>query len=314
MRLCIAGFYGWGNSGDEAILQAIMDELGWENEYIVCTSLPYTLHTEYKRYVPNIEQIRTLDDVRLDYDVYLLGGGELPFGYGWQQVLHAFANNKPCINYAVGYRTDKFYHPRLDNLIQKFQSFFNRITVRDEYSQNLLKAIGVNSILTMCPAINLKETKVDCPEGMIAVCPRFEDFDVGDNSEQINWIVNRLKEVADEVLLIPFSPRDREGHLRDLHVCKEIAKQLKGSRILETDGYHPRQIKYAISKSKLVISGGRYHAVLWAIAHNVPYEMTPIKYSKLQRLVYMHKKYGRDKLLEMERENLKVFKEVVEHG
>jgi len=314
MRICIAGFYGWGNSGDEGILQAIIDELGWENEYIVCTSLPYTLHGDYRCYVPNVADLRTLYDDRLDYDIYLLGGGQLPFGYGWQQVLQAFANNKPCINYGIGCRTDKFYHPRLENLFQKFLSFFNKITVRDEYSQNLLKAIGVNSTFTMCPTINLAETKTDCSEGMIAVCPRFEDFDVGDNSNQIKWIVNRLKEVEDEVLLIPFSPKDREGQLRDLYVCREIAKQLKGSRILETDGYHPRQIKYAISKSKLVISGGRYHAILWAIAHNIPYEVTPIKYPKLQYLLEMHKKYGRDNLLLREHENVKIFKEVLEHG
>jgi len=311
MRICIGGFYGWQNAGDEAVLQAIMDELGWwENEYIVCTSLPFNMLEDYKYYLPGVE-MRTLYDQRLDYDIYLLGGGELAFGYGWYQVLLAFANGKPCINYGVAYKKDKFYNPKLDRLYREFLSLFDKITVRDEHSQNFLKAFGVESTLTMCPAVNLKETKFDCPKGMIAVCPRYEDFTVGDNIEQIKWIVNRLKDVSDEVLLIPFSPQDREGTLRDLQLCREIAKQLKGSRILDVKWYQPRRIKYVISKSKLVISGGRYHAVLWAIAHEIPYEVTPVKYPKINYLIEMHKKYGGEKLLLMERENIRVFKEVM---
>lgn len=41
MRICICDFYGFGNIGDEAILQSIMEQLG-NHEYIISTSLPYT--------------------------------------------------------------------------------------------------------------------------------------------------------------------------------------------------------------------------------------------------------------------------------
>ncbi|GAJ04886.1 unnamed protein product [marine sediment metagenome] len=86
---------------------------------------------------------------------------------------------------------------------------------------------------------------------------------------------------------------------------------MKGARILNVDGYEPRKIKYAISKSKLLISGGRLHALIWAVAHNIPYEVSPIKHSKIANFIEMHKKYG-DKLKEMEKKNMKIFKEVVE--
>ena len=306
----ITGFYGWGNAGDEGILQAIMDELG-DNEYLVSTTLPFTMLDEYQRRIM-VTEVRNVNDTRIDYDAYLLGGGGLGWGFGWQQALSAFSARKPCMNYAVGYGK-----PKLARLYRAFLEQFNAVTVRDEDSQFFLEALGVHTTLTMCPAINLKEEKFECAKNMIAVCPRYEDSDAfgnpGDNTPQIEWIVSRLKDEGDEVLLIPFSARDVEGNLRDLAVCYGIAQKLKGATILPIDGYSPRKIKYAISHSKLVISGGRYHALVWAAAHNIPYDLFPTtKLTKAQQFVAMHKKYG-DKLKEMERRNVEIFKRLT-HG
>ncbi|GAJ17300.1 unnamed protein product, partial [marine sediment metagenome] len=89
--------------------------------------------------------------------------------------------------------------------------------------------------------INLKEEPFSCPEGMIAVCPRLED----DYEAQVEWLVSRLQDVRDEVLLIPFSRSDVRGDPIDLKVCREVAERLKGARILNVNGYEPRKIKYA---------------------------------------------------------------------
>lgn len=309
LRVMITGFYGWGNAGDEGILQAIMDELG-DNEYLVSTTLPFTMLDEYRRRIV-VAEVRNVNDRRIDYDVYLLGGGGLGWGFGWGQALSAFSARKPCMNYAVGYGK---YETNLARLYRAFLEQFNAVTVRDEDSQLVLRAIDVHATLTMCPSINLKEEKFDCPKGVIAVCPRYEDSDAfgnpGDNTPQIDWIVSRLKDVADEVLLIPFSARDVEGNLRDLGVCREIAHRLKGATILPVDGYSPRKIKYAISQSKLVLSGGRYHALVWAAAHKIPYELSPTtKLSKAQHFIAVHKKYG-DQLKKMEKKNVEIFKRV----
>ena len=310
-RICISGYYGVGNNGDEGVLLAIMDELGWENAYTVISPLPFNMCDSYKKHIPFTEDVRTQFDQRTDYDAYLLGGGNLNWGYGWQQVLQAFASDKPCMNYAVEYRKDIFYNPKLQTLYKAFLEHLGAITVRSKHSQNLLREVGVESFLTGCPAINLKERKINVAENMVAVCPRYEDFNVGDNKGQIEWLVDRLQDIKDEVLLIPFCPTDLEGQLRDLAVCKEIAVKLKGARILNVDGYSPREIKYVISRSKMVISGGRYHAILWAIAHNIPYDVYPESlksYPKIQNLIEMQQEYGVDKLKEMEKENVNIAK------
>lgn len=312
MKIEIAGFFGYGNAGDEAILQAMIDSLGWDNEYYISTTLPFNLAEEYHFKLPYpVEWVREIADCRTDYDVYLLGGGGLDWGFGWRQTLAAFAAGKPSMNYGVGYsRRPVLYHPKLVELYKEFLSQFDAVTVRDEDSLSLLREIGVEATLTMCPAINLKEESFSCPEHMIAVCPRLED----DYEPQVEWLVSRLQGLRDEVLLIPLSRIDMRGDPVDLKLCKEIAEKLKGARILNVDGYNPRKIKYAISKSKLVISGGRLHALIWAASHNVPYAICPTalkNWPKCKAFIGMHKKYG-DKLNEMEKKNVEIFREVQE--
>jgi polysaccharide pyruvyl transferase WcaK-like protein len=268
--------------------------------------------------MPNLHDVRQIYDTRTDFDAYLLGGGKLNWGYGWRQALAVFSAGIPSINYAVAYgKHPSLYHPKLNRLYAEFLRQFNAVTVRDQDSFDIMEEIGVKSTLTMCPAINLKEEKISCPENMIAVCPRYEDSDQfgnpGDNKPQVDWIVNRLKDVGEEVLLIPFAPKNLEGIPVDLALCREIASKLKGATILPTDGFNPRQVKYAISKSKRVISGGRYHALVWAIAHNKPYEVCPsalTNYPRMQSIVRTHQIYG-DKLKEMEKENVEIFKKIV---
>ena len=318
MRILITGFYSWGNNGDEGILQAIMDELG-DNEYSVATTLPFNLLSNYHRRFPKLHDVRQIYDIRTDFDAYILGGGKLNWGYGWRQALAVFASGVPSMNYGVTYEKDYFlYHPKLNKVYSEFLEQFDAITVRDQESFEIMNELEVKSTLTMCPAINLKEEKINYSENMIVVCPRYEDSDKlgnpGNNKPQIDWIVNRLKGLGDQVLLIPFAPKNMEGVPVDLELCREISARLKGSSIFPTDGYNPRQVKYVISKSKMVISGGRYHAILWAIAHNKPYEVYPTalnNYPRINSLIKTHQIYG-DKLKEMEKENVKIFKKITE--
>lgn len=314
-KICVTGFYGWGNAGDEGVLQAVFDGLGWENEYVVCTSLPFTLMDEYRFKLPFmlVDEVRQIYDVaRMDYDIFLLGGGGLRWGFGWQQALAAFSADKPCMVYGLGVKQG-LYRPKLKMLFGEFLRQFDAVTVRDEGSEQLLAEIGVDATLTMCPAINLKEEKFrGCPENMIAVCPRFQDD--GANEPQITWLVNRLKGLRDEVLLIPFARQDQQETPIDLAVCQEIDRRLGGCQILNIDGYSPRRIKYAISRSKLVISGGRYHALVWAVAHDIPFEVYPTAIetsTKIKNFIEMVKKYGSGNLKTMEKQNVEIFKSIM---
>lgn len=288
------GQFGFGNVGDEGILQAIMDSLGLEHEYTVATSLPFTMTQIYSGRIPNATEVRTLDDTRVDYDACIYGGGKIDWGFGWGFFLRAFTVKIPTMAYGISLRLDEEVPRKLWLLYSEYFKQFNAVAVRDTASQVMLAGLSVSSQVTTCPASALKEEKTTCPENAIAVCPRFGDYNNNgevDNSAQVDWFVNRLgSEDKDKINLIPFFPTDLEGHLRDFELCKQINTRLGGGcNIFPCNGYNARKVKYAISRSKLVISGGRYHAIVWAMAHGIPYEIAPtvqgIAFSKIKALI-----------------------------
>lgn len=319
MRVGIVGQFGHANVGDEGILQAIMDSLGAEHEFVVATNLPFNMTDEYTRRVPNASDIRTLEDSRTDLDACIYGGGKVDWGFGWDYFIRVFAEDIPTMAYGIAVRTDQtLKHSRLYSLYGEFFRRFDVVTVRDIASEELLKPLhfSLNPQLTGCPAINLKEEKTLCPQGAVAVCPRYGDYNEKgevDNNPQVDWIVKRLADVPrNEIMLIPFHPQDLEGHHRDMELCITINKRLGGGcYTFPCDGYNARKVKYAISRSKLVISGGRYHAIVWAMAHGIPCEITPTvgepARSKLEGIKRMLEIYGRPALLEMEKENKRCF-------
>ncbi len=297
MRIQICGFYGFGNMGDEAILQSIMQDLR-DHEYIISTSLPIHLFQGYKKIID--KELRLHEDLRTDFDAYILGGGELNWGYGWRQSLSIFANNVPCMNYGVAYNTRYYYSEKLHPLYHEFLRHFAAISVRDEHSLRLLETMGLKPVLTFDPAINLKTTAFECPENKIAVFPRYEDYPIS-NQPQIDWLVNELKDVAGDVVLVPCAPFNTEGLKVDLALCEEIHDRLKGSEILNISPFEPGKFKYFISKSRMVYSGGRYHPLVFAIAHDIPYKFAPTasSYPKIQQISEMYKMYGRDDLIRL---------------
>lgn len=331
----ICGFYGYNNLGDEGILYAIVDEIREVDEspaIIVSTTLPSNQRDKYldtlKQVIPETICVRDTYDTRNDYDVFLLGGGNLNWGYGWRLALSAFASRKKSMNYGVGYTAHMgapLYHPKLNGLYREFLNQFDAVSVRDNISHQLLNTIGVINHLTMCPGINLNEKPHTWTlskrsvilldpeksgdvvnEGSIVVCPRFEDSDLhgrpGNNEPQVNWIENRLKDESTPITLLNLAPGD-------LKLCQDIKWDIANpTQIVNT--LDPRMAKYIISKAKLLISGGRYHAVLWAIAHNVPYELVPtgVRYEKVPELIETHLRLDGEALKLRERRNVELLK------
>lgn len=338
MRICITGFYGFANSGDEGILQSIVQDIGFEHDYIISTGLPYNreLFHNYKwelnRQGVRVYDIRTNEDVRSDFDCFILGGGEPGWGYGWRQCLSVFGKGIKCMNYAVGYNKRWYYSDKLKKYYYEFLKNFDVITVRDEYSMDLLAGdseiggIGLNNVkLTFDPSINLKRKEWDsCPVGKIAVFPRYED-DAISNEPQLDWIINELEKDkkdkkdkkigvrGEDVILVACAPRSIEGVDVDLELCKYLNQIMEGSQIIEISPFESGKIKYLISRSKLVISGGRYHPIVWAISEGVPFKVSPtgLGYSKIVNLEHMFKKYGRDGLIRLANRNKEIFFEMM---
>lgn len=311
MRIGICGFYGFGNIGDEAILQSIMEQLG-DHEYIINTSLPYNHWHNYSTHL-NLE-IRSHEDSRTDMDAYILGGGELNWGNGWRQCLSIFSSDIYCMNYSVGYNTRWYYSKKLHDLYREFLKHFDKITVRDEYSLNLLKEVdnGLNELNPVCtfdPVINLEEEEFNCPKNKILVFPRYED--TVPNANQVDWFLHELDDISHEIILIPCSPVNPEGINTDLELCIYLNERLEGSEIHHISPFEPSKLKYFISQSKLIYSGGRYHPLVFAMAHDIPFRISPSAnlYTKIPSLIDMYNKFGRGGLMKLAGKNADLFYE-----
>jgi polysaccharide pyruvyl transferase WcaK-like protein len=333
MRIEIMGFYGYGNAGDEAILQSIMDELGDEHEYVISTPLPHTLFERYWNVLQNgaitrnknVVEIRVYEDYRWDCDAYILGGGGLNWGLGWRQCLSMFAHDIKCMNYAVDYNRKVYYSEKLYKLYFEFLKHFKKITVRDMHSANLLKEVGsvgdidgeLDIVTTFDPGVLLIEEKFDCPEGKVVVFPRYEDNYAGGNNQiQLDWLIRDMLENSirpRDIIFVPCAPRNADGVPIDLELCQYLHKRIEGSILMEISPFEPRKMKYLIGKSKLIYSGGRYHPVVWAIGCGVPFKMAPsgFAYTKNMSVMDMFRSYGRDGLIKLAKLNKKIFDDMI---
>lgn len=286
----------------------MLDTLGHEHEYVLCTTLPFDRLEDYRKTLPYcVDEVRQVNDTRCDYDAFILGGGGLTWGFGWTQALVAL-KHVPSMIYGVGFTKKPTYNPELAGLYMNFLDLFDAITVRDKYSKDMLYAdCDVKTVLTGCPSINLEPQPYICPEDAVVVCPRYEDY--RGNWGQIEWLKNRLKDVDDKILFVPFAPYDMWGTKVDHSIIDNITPDLENYEII--DNHNPRQIKHLISQSKLVISGGRLHALIWAAAHGVPYEVYPeaLNEEKIRAFLWMDKTYGQ-KLGDLERKNLEEFNKI----
>lgn len=192
---------------------------------------------------------------------------------------------------------------------------FNIISVRDNESLNLINGLGpdIHPTLTFDPTINLREEPFNCleTENKILVFPRYED--VVSNQPQFDWLIDELSEVSDEVVLIPCAPQNVDGNHVDLQLCTYLSERLEGSEVLNISPFNPRQFKYIVSKSRKVVSGGRYHPVVFAIAHDIPYCISPTSHSypKVQSLVSMHNQFGKDGLKRLAGQNVELLHTII---
>lgn len=158
----IAGYYGYDLIGDEAILEAMLNDLRKlrpDLRFIVTSQSPEKTKADY-----NVETIPLCDtkaiiDMIEECDLVIVGGGGVFNEYApWRSdgllTLHpdfnvfcaslpllAAAYSKPCMIYAVG--VEPLYSPSAKEQVANAFIAATRATVRDKGSLEILRTIGV---------------------------------------------------------------------------------------------------------------------------------------------------------------------------
>jgi polysaccharide pyruvyl transferase CsaB len=286
-RIVIIGYFGYGNTGDEAILESMISAFRKRNKdikFIVFSGNPEFISSKYGVKSLSGSMRRNLKDVIKtikDADLVILGGGGFLFDYkllnllSWLlYVIVAKSLRRQVMIYAMGIGP---INTRLGKLFAKYAlNKVDIISVRDKGSKKLLIDLGVKKspiFVTADPAIiapyetekkNSVLRVVDSNKKHnligIAIRPWF-------NSDELKKVI---AEVADSLIMdlnstIVFIPME---YGMDYDISKEVSNLMINSpKIMKYST--PQHIYETISQMDLVI-GMRLHSLIFATKAAVP--------------------------------------------
>lgn len=288
INILISGYYGFDNSGDDAILKAIVKDLKENNSSVEITAFsknpPFTKKA-YDINAVNRFGIKDIIKAIKNCDLFLSGGGSLlqditsTRSLLYYLILMKLAKlfNKPVMVYANGIGP-------IDRKINRFltRKILNKvdlITLRDEDSQLFLENLGVvndNIYITADPVFTLDPTeeekiiKIFKDEGipkdkpLVGVSVR--------NWENVENLVDTLGKSIDymikkynvNVILIPMH------YPKDLSISNSILEKVnyEGCYILK-DKYSVEDIMGVIKKLEIIIAM-RLHSLIYAATQDIP--------------------------------------------
>jgi polysaccharide pyruvyl transferase CsaB len=293
LKFVISGFYGLGNTGDEAILEAIIDNLREEfnNPDITVFSLSpektakeHNVKSVYRGWRhENKKKIKALREA----DLLISGGGGLlqdhyptkfllgPLPYYLLIVLLAKLCGTKVMFFSQGIGPVK---TKWGKILMKLANLADFITVRDEYSKQLLHELGVKrpqTVVTSDIVFAFKPKKDDsCIESLplkgdeklvaVSVRPWFEHV------KQFEQVAQILDSLIEQKGITPvFVPM--EGH-HDKKASEQVLAQMKHAEkchLLGTD-FTPNQYLNFIGQCQLTV-GMRLHALIFSTLMGVPH-------------------------------------------
>ena len=303
-KIVIFGWYGHSNTGDEAILAAMMENLRKvmdENvEFTVLSSNPQNVMKQHNVKSINVSLLRNhVEIIRAmkNADLFILGGGGLLFDWydkripwniiGWlKPIILTKLMNKPVITYALGVGP---IHSTLGKILTR--AALNRvdlITVRDLESKKVLDNIGVYKppiYITIDPAISLSQPDTvrineifiteNMPKNEKLVGISIRSWSMW-NSKKYTDMVNVLAQVADYIIsklnaFIVFIPMQFTEGDDDRHIKADIFSNMyykKRAHII-TNEYTLQELLGIVGQMDVMI-GMRLHSLIFAAATNVP--------------------------------------------
>lgn len=284
--IVISGYYGFGNSGDEAILKSIVRDFREHDPKVEITALSNNADRTRSEY--GINSISRLNLIKIskaikNCDLFISGGGSLlqdqtstrSLFYYLFMIRLALHYNKKVMLYAngIGPINSKDNVRRVKRIVDKV----DLITLREEDSFNLLKNIGIDKpqiLITADPVLTTKppeEAVIDnifIKEGipldakLIGVNIRKWKLSVDlktQLAQSLKYIYNKYGLLP---LLIPMSHED-------LDIILETSKLLDVPYRILTNIYEPEEIIGIMGRLDMVIAM-RLHTLIYASIAETP--------------------------------------------
>lgn len=297
-KILIAGHYGFGNTGDEAILSSIIKNFcaGQKKlEFIVASSNPQLTTITHQVQSIHWQDINSLFESAKQSDLIMIGGGgvfvdywgvpnntqltQYHWGIAYYNAigLLSILFNKPFVIHSVG--VGPLITEEGKYLTKQTFEIADRATVRDKISADLLKSIKVSTErirITTDPALFLEPEYTTALKIFQSTGIKLEDKPILGicirNWESGNW-KHELAEALDlflethtaQVVFIPFQIEESPLE-NDLSVSQEIRLLLhhKNDVFILSNIYQPEITKALLSNCHLVI-GMRLHSLIFAV-------------------------------------------------
>lgn len=286
-NIVIAGYYGYQNSGDDAILHSICDDIKSLSEEVSITVLsnqPDLTMREYPVKAVNRFGFSQVRGAIKSCDILLMGGGSL---------IQDVTSTRSLYYYLAILWMAKIYKKKIvlyGNGIGPVTKWFNKPSVR--LTLNTVDIITLREHLSIDV---LKKLKVDKPEIEVTADPVFnlkvhEDMELENmfTMERIptdkklvgvmfrSWsheesYTKKMAKICDKIVEdygyhIVFIPLK---HPTDIIVSNEIAKKMHHKATIIEHRYHEEKLIMFISKLHMVLSM-RLHGLIYSALHGVP--------------------------------------------
>jgi polysaccharide pyruvyl transferase CsaB len=282
MKIVVSGYYGFSNTGDEAILKVLNSYLK-DKEITVLSANPqktkkiYSLNSIYR-----YDLLKIFKEFKNSQILLSGGGGLIQDKTSLRSLLYylsiiyfaKFLNLKTIVfSQSIGPLTKKIGK----FLTRKILNKVDIITVRDKNSLEILKELKIEKpeiFLTADLGLLLKEAEEKKIEEI------FKKENISQNSPLLGIVIRPWKELKIEeivkflkifkkeyknweVVLIPFQ------YGEDYSLLKKIKKEIPEVQIIKNE-YLPEEILGIIKKMNFLI-GMRLHSLIFASIENVPF-------------------------------------------
>ena len=273
-RLCLAGFYGRGNCGDEAILQSVYETFAAEWDIVVSVDERGAYDGFWDWYPYNRCRIVHQADIggvlgNPRAAGMIVGGGGIFFSFAANQVLAAQWAGVPCVMAGVDVLADEtsLDTPYFDwRPFTRYANALDLFATRHEVPPAIAGQLGVSPFHGADWALRLAPDEasevVPQPDAVAIVLREYDLPRVRyDYIEAVERLVRGLRAQGRKPFFLPFSPED-ERFLGELAIA--------GLAPIERQWWNPRRMKQVIGSVGGVVSGGRLHPLVFAASTRTP--------------------------------------------
>ncbi|MBA7553685.1 hypothetical protein ES705_46281 [subsurface metagenome] len=293
VKIMISGYYGFNNTGDEAILTSMVRAFKKKIPQIKIVVLSHSpLQTSQAYQIKTINRLHLIDIMRClrDTNLFISGGGGVlqdSTGKGWSilyylgLILVAKIVKVPVMIYAQGIGpVNKQINKKL---IKWILNKVDLITVRDNSSKELLENLGVvkpsiyvnsdpvfllkkrniNHIIDNYPYIQKLINPDDRP--LIGVSVREYKSNGSDSKRIFAQAADYLiKNYQAKIIFLPFKFDE------DVHISEEILSLMKNKAEVLKIKLEPEELLSVLSRLSLVV-GVRLHSIIFSSMANIPF-------------------------------------------